>query len=54
MKETITKLKSVCPDVKIIVGGAVLTPDLAKYTGADYYARDAMEGVRILSSLCSD
>ena len=54
MKETITKLKESCPEVKIIVGGAVLTPDLAKYAGADYYARDAMEGVRILSSLLDD
>ncbi|MBQ9574010.1 MAG: cobalamin-dependent protein, partial [Synergistaceae bacterium] len=51
MKETITKLKEACPNVKIIAGGAVLTPELAKYAGADYYARDAMEGVRIVSSL---
>lgn len=51
MKDTIAKLKASCPDVKVIVGGAVLTPDLAKYAGADYYARDAMEGVRILTGL---
>ena len=51
MKETITKLKESCPDVKVIAGGAVLTPELANYAGADFYARDAMEGVRILSSL---
>ena len=51
MKETIEKLKISCPDVKIIVGGAVLTPDLAKYAGADFYARDAMEGVRIVTQL---
>ena len=51
MKETITKLRSSCPDVKIIAGGAVLTPELAKYAGADFYAKDAMEGVRILSGL---
>lgn len=51
MKDTIEKLKASCPDVKVIVGGAVLTPELAKYTGADYYARDAMEGVRILTGL---
>ena len=51
MKETIEKIKSSCPDVKVIAGGAVLTPELAKYAGADYYARDAMEGVRIVSSL---
>ena len=48
MKDTITKLKSSCPDVKVIAGGAVLTPELAKYAGADFYAKDAMEGVRIL------
>ncbi len=51
MKETIEKIKASCPDVKVIAGGAVLTPELAKYAGADYYARDAMEGVRIVSSL---
>ena len=51
MKETITRLKESCPDVKVIAGGAVLTPELAGYAGADYYARDAMEGVRIISGL---
>ena len=51
MKETIEKLRAVRPDVKVIVGGAVLTPELAEYAGADYYARDAMEGVRILTGL---
>ena len=53
MKETIEKIKASCPDVKVIAGGAVLTPELAKYAGADYYARDAMEGVRIVSGLLS-
>ena len=51
MKDTIEKLRASCPGVKVIVGGAVLTPDLAVYAGADYYAKDAMEGVRILTSL---
>ena len=51
MKETIEKLKAAHPDVKVIVGGAVLTPELAEYAGADYYAKDAMEGVRILAEL---
>ena len=51
MKDTITKLKSSCPDVKVIAGGAVLTPELAKHAGADFYAKDAMEGVRILSEI---
>lgn len=48
MKETITKLKASYPDVKVIAGGAVMTPELAKFAGADFYAKDAMEGVRIL------
>ena len=52
MKETIEKIRSEFPDIKIIAGGAVLTKDLAKFAGADYYAHDAMEGVRIVSSLC--
>ena len=51
MKETIEKLRASCSEVKVIVGGAVLTPELAKYAGADYYAKDAMEGVRILTGL---
>ena len=51
MKETISKLKEACPNVKVIAGGAVFTPELADYAGADFYARDAMEGVRIVSSL---
>ncbi|MCR5346919.1 MAG: homocysteine S-methyltransferase family protein [Fretibacterium sp.] len=51
MKETICQLRRECPHVKVIVGGAVLTPDLAEYAGADFYARDAMESVRIASKI---
>lgn len=51
MKDTITTLRKEVPDVKVIVGGAVLTPELAEYVGADYYAKDAMETVRIASEL---
>ena len=54
MKDTITKLKASCPDVKVIAGGAVLTPELARYAGADFYAKDAMEGVRILEGVLRD
>ena len=32
---------------KIVVGGAVLTPDYAEKIGADFYARDAKETVDI-------
>ena len=34
-------------DAKVLVGGAVLTKSYAKMINADYYARDAMESVRI-------
>ena len=34
-------------DAKVFVGGAVLTRNYAKMINADYYAKDAMESVRI-------
>ncbi len=45
MKETVELLRG--EGVAVIVGGAVLTPEYAEMIGADYYAADAMEGVRI-------
>ena len=51
MKETIELLRKEAPEVKVIVGGAVLTNDLAEFVGADFYAKDAMETVRIASDL---
>ena len=33
------------PICKVVVGGAVLTPEYAKQIGADYYAKDAMDTV---------
>ena len=51
MKETIDLLKQEAPQVKVIVGGAVLTRELAEYVGADFYAKDAMETVRIAGSI---
>jgi 5-methyltetrahydrofolate--homocysteine methyltransferase len=46
MAETI-KLIHRSTNAKVLVGGAVLTPDYAKMIDADYYAHDAMEGVNI-------
>ena len=40
-------LKEVGKSCKIMVGGAVLTPDYAKEVGADYYSKDAMASVAI-------
>ena len=47
MKETITLLKNNVPDVKVMVGGAVVNEECAKLVGADAYAQDAMSAVRI-------
>ncbi len=47
MKETIDLLHREAPGVKILVGGAVLTPEYAEQIGADYYAKDAAEAARI-------
>lgn len=46
MKETIELVKEQCPWCKIVVGGAVLTEELAYSIGADYYAKDAMDTVK--------
>ena len=46
MEKTI-KLLHEQTDAKVFVGGAVLTKDYAKRINADYYAKDAMESVRI-------
>lgn len=47
MEETIQLLREQLPEVKVIVGGAVLTPDYAERIGADFYAKDASETARI-------
>lgn len=46
MEKTIVLLHKLAPDIKIVVGGAVLTEEYAKKIGADKYAKDAMETVR--------
>lgn len=46
MKETIELLHKETPGVKIMVGGAVLTPEYAEEIGADAYGKDAMASVR--------
>ena len=41
MEETIRALRDSGHDCKVMVGGAVLTPEYAEKIGADYYAKDA-------------
>ncbi|MEG1891719.1 MAG: homocysteine S-methyltransferase family protein [Clostridia bacterium] len=47
MGETIALLHRELPEVKVIVGGAVLTQAYARTLGADGYAKDAMASVRL-------
>ena len=47
MQKTIELLREQYPGCKVMVGGAVLTPDYAKEIGADFYARDAKESCDI-------
>ncbi len=47
MEETIKLLRKNNVDCKVVVGGAVLTPEYAKQIGADFYAKDAKETVDI-------
>ena len=46
MEETVKLAREALPDVRIIVGGAVLNKDYAERIGADFYGKDAMSAVR--------
>ena len=47
MENTISLIRKNNLDCKIMVGGAVLTPEYAKKIGADFYAKDAKHSVDI-------
>lgn len=53
MEETIKQLRQENADCKIMVGGAVLTPEYAKKIGADFYAKDAKMSADIAKTLFS-
>ena len=54
MEETIRALRAAAPDCRVMVGGAVLTPEYAAQIGADWYAKDAMGSVHIAQELFGD
>lgn len=54
MELTIKALKSSSPKTKIMVGGAVLTPDYASKIAADYYSKDARAAVDIAREVFSN
>lgn len=45
MEKTITLLKEMKPECKVMVGGAVLNQEYADMIGADFYGKDAMQSV---------
>ena len=53
MEDTIKALRANNTKAHICVGGAVVTADIAKNIGADFYSKDALELVNILEDLVS-
>ena len=51
MEETIAALHEAGLDCKIMVGGAVLTPEYAEKIGADWYAKDAKRSADIAKGI---
>ncbi len=49
MKQTIDAIKAagLRDKTKIMIGGGQITPEIVKYTGADAYGKDAIEGVAL-------
>jgi len=54
MKHVIDAVKEEGLETKFIVGGAVVTREYAKEIGADGYAEDAMEAVKVSQLLEKD
>ena len=54
MADTIRLLRERAPEVRVMVGGAVMTEDYANQIGADFYAKDAMQGVRVAEAFFKD
>jgi 5-methyltetrahydrofolate--homocysteine methyltransferase len=54
MEKTIKAVREEVPEVKIMVGGAVLTTDYADMIDADYYARDAKKAVEIAKQVFAE
>ncbi len=50
MERTVKLLHDFAPNVKVMVGGAVMNPEYAKMIGADFYGEDAMAAAEICKS----
>ena len=53
MKDVVIAVKEKGLKTKVMIGGAVTTPDFMKEIGADGYAKDAAEAVKVAKSLLS-
>ncbi|MDR0804989.1 MAG: homocysteine S-methyltransferase family protein [Oscillospiraceae bacterium] len=51
MEDTVALLKAELPDVRIMVGGAVVTADYATTIGADYYGESAADAADIAAKV---
>ena len=51
MERTVALVKERMPEVRVMVGGAVLTETYSRRIGADFYARDAISGIAYAQSL---
>ena len=51
MTETVTMLKKAGIKAKIVVGGGILSEESCKYIGANAWAKDGWEGVKIIKDL---
>lgn len=51
MKDTIELRDQELPGVRVMIGGAVTTPEFAREIGADGYSRDAADAVKLVEKL---
>ena len=51
MKDTIALRNDEIPEVKVMIGGAVTTPEFAEEIGADGYSKDAADAVKLVERL---
>lgn len=54
MKDTIALRNAELPGVKVMIGGAVTTPEFAEEIGADGYSSDAADAVRLVERLLNE
>jgi len=51
LQRVVQDVKARCPGTTVLVGGAPVTPELVSLYGADAYAGDAIEAVRVVDAL---